>query len=61
MEPPGTYNQKMYNKRIQKGEELGGFKLGSTVVLVFEAPKDSQGFKVDIGDKVKVGQPLYSI
>ena len=36
---------------------MGGFCLGSTIVLVFEAPKEFQ-FKVRDGEKVRVGQAL---
>lgn len=39
------------------GETVGGFRLGSTVVLVFDAP---HGFEWNVarGDSVRVGQPL---
>lgn len=42
---------------LQVGEEMGGFKLGSTVVLVFEAPENFQ-FTIEPGQYVKMGQPL---
>lgn len=41
-----------------KGEEMGGFMLGSTVVLCFEAPT-SFNFKINVGDKVKLGQASF--
>ncbi|KAF3913156.1 hypothetical protein AA313_de0203898 [Arthrobotrys entomopaga] len=47
---------------LRRGEEMGGFRLGSTIVLVFEAPegKDGKGFKwiVDKGKSVKMGQAM---
>ena len=43
-----------------KGDEMGGFMLGSTVVLVFEAPKSFK-FKINENEKVKMGQALGDI
>ena len=36
---------------------MGGFALGSTVVMVFEAPEDFV-FCIKRGEKVKVGEAL---
>ncbi|KAL8300644.1 hypothetical protein RB597_010373 [Gaeumannomyces tritici] len=49
---------------LRRGEEMGGFQLGSTIVLVFEAPargkggRDGFSWAVDKGQKVKMGQAL---
>ena len=52
---------------LQRGEEMGGFALGSSIVMVWEAPagttaneKQVGGWKwnVDKGQKVQVGQAL---
>lgn len=59
--PPGTYTESLLEKLpASKGAELGGFELGSTVVLVFEGPADGRKvvFNVEKGDKVQVGQSL---
>ncbi|KAI9668642.1 MAG: phosphatidylserine decarboxylase 1 [Alyxoria varia] len=62
---------------LRRGEEMGGFQLGSTVVLVFEAPKGvrrsfDEGFKggdrkggwrwcVERGQHVQMGQALGTV
>lgn len=45
---------------LVRGDEIGGFKLGSTVVLIFEAPANFE-FKVGEGETVKMGQALGDI
>lgn len=60
----GTYSEATYGKAsrllggqpLSKGEEMGGFLLGSTIVLVWESPEFT--FDVEPGQKVKVGQRL---
>lgn len=43
--------------KVKKGELFGEFRMGSTVVLLFEAPKNFDHFCVQRGC-IKVGQPL---
>lgn len=43
---------------LRAGDECGGFSLGSTIVMVFEAPKDKWKWDVTEGQQVKVGQAL---
>lgn len=45
---------------LTKGKEVGGFQLGSTVVLVFEAPSGFT-FAVQNGQPVKMGQALGTV
>lgn len=45
---------------LAKGEMIGQFNMGSTVVLIFEAPKNFR-FYVKHGQKVKMGEPLGCI
>jgi hypothetical protein len=44
---------------VKKGERIGHFNLGSSVVLIFEAPENFE-FRVEPGQTVKYGQPLGS-
>ncbi|KAL2100351.1 hypothetical protein ACEWY4_004745 [Coilia grayii] len=45
---------------MRKGEHLGEFNLGSTIVLLFEAPKDFT-FNLRPGQKIRYGEPLGTI
>ncbi|GAA5802455.1 hypothetical protein HPULCUR_007920 [Helicostylum pulchrum] len=66
--PLGTYTEVTYKsaskilggKALRYGDEVGGFYLGSTVVLVFEAP-ESFKFKVTSGQKIQMGEVLGQI
>lgn len=58
----GDLSAKKYPEgvRLGAGDAVGGFRLGSTVVLVFEA---TEGFcwRVTEGDTVRVGQPIGEV
>ncbi len=41
---------------MEKGAELGVFRLGSTIVLLFESPEFR--FSCEVGKKVRVGESL---
>lgn len=61
----------LHGHALRRGEEMGGFQLGSTIVMVFEAPlgqEDESGklkggwiWNVEKGQKVKMGQALGRI
>lgn len=42
---------------LQKGDHIGVFNLGSSIVLIFEAPRDFK-FKIKPGQRVQRGQAL---
>jgi len=42
---------------FEKGDNFGEFNLGSTIVLIFEAPQNIE-FNVKTGQKIKYGQLL---
>ena len=52
-----TFHQKVWDqgKGVKKGEYFGEFNLGSTIVLIFEAPHDFEFNFASEGDTVRVG------
>ncbi|KAI8052510.1 phosphatidylserine decarboxylase-domain-containing protein [Syncephalis plumigaleata] len=63
--PYGTFTEASYasfsqilgGKVTKAGEEIGGFRLGSTIVLLFEAPESFE-FTLTQNQKVLVGQSI---
>lgn len=45
---------------LQRGEAVGEFNLGSTIVLLFEAPADFS-FDLQPGQRIRVGEGLGSL
>lgn len=43
---------------LKRGEEMGGFQLGSSVVLVFEAPREQWRWTIEKGQRTKMGQTI---
>ncbi|XP_015769201.1 PREDICTED: phosphatidylserine decarboxylase proenzyme, mitochondrial-like isoform X2 [Acropora digitifera] len=62
---PGSFDELDYvnnnGKKVSltRGERMGAFHLGSTIVLIFEAPRDFK-FHVQPGQKINYGQPVGS-
>ncbi|KAL3307888.1 hypothetical protein Ciccas_013587 [Cichlidogyrus casuarinus] len=46
--------------KMFKGEKMGHFQMGSTIVLFFEAPRGKYVWKVKSGEEVKLGQTLIN-
>ena len=45
---------------LRKGEELGMFEMGSSIVLLFECPKEMEIVKQE-GDVVKYGEKISQL
>ncbi|KAM4608188.1 phosphatidylserine decarboxylase proenzyme, mitochondrial-like [Discoglossus pictus] len=45
---------------LEKGDPLGEFNFGSTIVLIFEAPRHFQ-FQITAGSQIRVGEALGSL
>ncbi|MBW0488341.1 hypothetical protein O181_028056 [Austropuccinia psidii MF-1] len=56
-----VYKSNLINgQALRKGDEVGAFSLGSTIVLVFEAPEQFQ-FSIKQGESIKVGQAIGNV
>jgi phosphatidylserine decarboxylase precursor len=45
---------------LEKGQEIGYFNLGSSIMLIFEASEEST-FDVEVGQKVKLGNSILKV
>ena len=52
-----SFSQILGGRETEAGEEIGGFRLGSTVVLLFEAPESFE-FTLTQNEKVCMGQSI---
>jgi len=53
----GKFSNKGITKKLEKGDHMGFFNLGSSVVIIFEAPREFE-FDVKPGDRIRCGEPL---
>ena len=58
----GYYFDKVFEeeKKLKKGDQIGEFNLGSTVILTFEAEKGFE-FDVEIGEKLRIGKSIRKV
>nr|AKM76645.1 mitochondrial phosphatidylserine decarboxylase [Francoa sonchifolia] len=60
LEPPEerVYEPNGVGLMLKKGDEVAAFNMGSTVVIVFQAPVSEFGFCIRPGDRVRVGEAM---
>lgn len=58
--PTVKFDQKELKYKASKGEEFGAFNAGSTIVMIFEGPKNMK-WKVQPGDRVQVGNQIIDL
>ncbi|KAJ1673755.1 phosphatidylserine decarboxylase 1, partial [Spiromyces aspiralis] len=55
-----THSKILGGVPLEKGQEIGGFKLGSTIVLIFEAPENFQFF-IKTNQYIRMGELLGKV
>jgi phosphatidylserine decarboxylase len=53
------YEQPLETVNLNQGDEMGRFKLGSTVILLF--PKDAANMTKNSGDSLQMGQAIGQV
>lgn len=58
----GYYFDRVFEeeKTLKKGDQIGEFNLGSTVILTFEAEKGFE-FDVEVGEKLRIGKSIRKV
>ena len=57
----GTYRDaEIAQVKTTKGDAFGEFNLGSTIVLIFEAPAEAK-FDIHYGQRIKYGEKLFLV
>ncbi|CAH8529322.1 unnamed protein product [Heterobilharzia americana] len=56
--PPYLETTLHHNMKLMKGDELGYFRLGSTIVLIFQGPINQFQWCIKPGQRVKFGEPI---
>lgn len=46
--------------KLAKGDLVGQFNMGSTIVMIFEAPKNFK-FNLKAGQKIRLGEPIGNL